>query len=305
MKARIIGTGSCIPENKVTNDDLALIVETSDEWVYTRTGIHSRRIAKKESNAQLAAQAARVAMAQAGVMPEEIDFILAATSTPDGIFPGLACMVQEAVGAKKAFGFDISAACSGFLFALNTAQGLIQSGQGKTGLVIGSEVMSRLLDWKDRRTCVLFGDGAGAVVVRGEEAGFETAVMHGDGVRGGVLTCTDTVLMDGQEVFKFAVRKVPEVIGEVLEKQGLAPEEIRYYVLHQANIRIVQSVAKRLGLEMERFPSNLEQLGNTSAASIPLLLDEMNQKQMLQRGDKIVLSGFGAGLTWGAALLTW
>lgn len=305
MRARIVGTGSCIPENKVTNDDLALMVETSDEWIYTRTGIHSRQIAKKESNAEMAAQAARRAMAQAGVTPEEIDFILVATSTPDSIFPGVACLVQEALGAENAFGFDISAACSGFLFALNTAQGFIQSGQGKTGLVIGSEVMSRILDWKDRSTCVLFGDGAGAVVVRGEETGFEAAVMHGDGSRGGVLSCKDKILMDGQEVFKFAVRQVPEVILELLEGQGLTPDKIRYFVLHQANIRIIQSVAKRLGVGEEHFPSNLEKLGNTSAASIPLLLDEMNRKQQLCPGDKIILSGFGGGLTWGAALFSW
>ncbi len=305
MFARIIGTGSYVPGNVVSNDDLSKRMDTSDEWIYTRTGIHTRNIVTGESNANLAVEAAKRALANAGVDAGDIEFIIVATSTADSAFPNMASCVMDGIGACNAFGYDISAACSGFLFAYNAAQGLITTGQARMGLVIGSEVMSKMLDWNDRSTCVLFGDGAGAVVVRAEGKGFVDTVMHNDGSKKSVLTCNDSVYMEGQEVFKFAVRRVPEVIEELLERNALSKEDVDYYVLHQANIRIIQSVAKRLDVAMEHFPAEIDNLGNTSAASIPIVLDRMNQKGDLKEGDRIVISGFGAGLSWGATLLTW
>ena len=309
-----------MPEQIVTNDDLAKIVETNDEWIRTRTGIRQRRIATSEGTSDLAAKAAERAIEQAGIKPEEIDLIILATSSQDYCFPSGACEVQGRVGAVNAVCYDLSAACTGFVFALNTAQAFIQSGVYRTALVVGSEVLSKLIDWKDRSTCVLFGDGAGAVVVRADETGILGFQMHSDGTKGNVLTCgarsngnflmnqkpeLSYMTMDGQEVFKFAVKKVPEVISQLLEKTGTPIEEIRYFVLHQANYRIIESVAKRLKVGMEKFPANMEYYGNTSGASIPLLLDEMNRAGKLNPGDKIILSGFGGGLTWGATLIQW
>lgn len=320
ITSRIVGTGSYVPEQIVTNDDLAKIVETNDEWIRTRTGIRQRRIATSEGTSDLAAKAAERAIEQAGIKPEEIDLIILATSSQDYCFPSGACEVQGRVGAVNAVCYDLSAACTGFVFALNTAQAFIQSGVYRTALVVGSEVLSKLIDWKDRSTCVLFGDGAGAVVVRADETGILGFQMHSDGTKGNVLTCgarsngnflmnqkpeLSYMTMDGQEVFKFAVKKVPEVISQLLEKTGTPIEEIRYFVLHQANYRIIESVAKRLKVGMEKFPANMEYYGNTSGASIPLLLDEMNRAEKLNPGDKIILSGFGGGLTWGATLIQW
>ncbi len=320
ITSRIVGTGSYVPEQIVTNDDLAKIVETNDEWIRTRTGIRQRRIATSEGTSDLAAKAAERAIEQAGIKPEEIDLIILATSSQDYCFPSGACEVQGRVGAVNAVCYDLSAACTGFVFALNTAQAFIQSGVYRTALVVGSEVLSKLIDWKDRSTCVLFGDGAGAVVVRADETGILGFQMHSDGTKGNVLTCgarsngnflmnqkpeLSYMTMDGQEVFKFAVKRVPEVISQLLEKTGTPIEEIRYFVLHQANYRIIESVAKRLKVGMEKFPANMEYYGNTSGASIPLLLDEMNRAGKLNPGDKIILSGFGGGLTWGATLIQW
>ena len=320
ITSRIVGTGSYVPEQIVTNDDLAKIVETNDEWIRTRTGIRQRRVATSEGTSDLAAKAAERAIEQAGIKPEEIDLIILATSSQDYCFPSGACEVQGRVGAVNAVCYDLSAACTGFVFALNTAQAFIQSGVYRTALVVGSEVLSKLIDWKDRSTCVLFGDGAGAVVVRADETGILGFQMHSDGTKGNVLTCgarsngnflmnqkpeLSYMTMDGQEVFKFAVKRVPEVISQLLEKTGTPIEEIRYFVLHQANYRIIESVAKRLKVGMEKFPANMEYYGNTSGASIPLLLDEMNRAGKLNPGDKIILSGFGGGLTWGATLIQW
>lgn len=320
MTARIIGTGSRVPENVVTNEDLSKIVETSDEWIRSRTGIRERRISREENTVSLALGAARNALADAGMEGQEIQLIVVATSSPDYFFPSTACQVQESIGAAGAVGFDLSAACSGFLFALNTAQAYLRSGIYENALVIGADTLSRMLNWEDRNTCVLFGDGAGAVILKREEKGFVDMVQYSDGSGAGVLTCgarqvknmlvpgeqrTEYLEMDGQPVFKFAVKKVPQCIGELLEKTGTSKEEIKYYVLHQANSRIIGSVAKRLGEPEAKFPMNLERYGNTSAGSIPILLDEMNKKHMLHRGDKLVFSGFGAGLTWGAALVEW
>ena len=320
MTTRIVGTGAYVPEQIATNDDLARIVETNDEWIRSRTGIGERRIATTETNSYMAAQAAKQALDQAGIAPEDVDLILLATSSPDYCFPNGACEIQEQIGAVNAAGYDISAACTGFVFALNTAHAFIQAGIYRTALVIGSDVLSKLLDWTDRGTCVLFGDGAGAVVVQAADRGVIGVKMHSDGTKGGVLTCgartngnfllgkkpeLGYMTMDGQEVFKFAVKKVPEIIKELLEENRTSLEEIRFFVLHQANYRIIESVAKRLKADISKFPANMERYGNTSGGSIPLLLDEMNRKGMLAPGDKIVLSGFGAGLTWGATLVEW
>ena len=320
MTARIIGTGSAVPEQIVTNEDLSKIVETSDEWISSRSGIKERRLAKEETTTSLAILAGKRALENAGIASEEIEVIIVATCTPDYFFPNTACQVQEAIGAKHAVAFDLSAACSGFLFALSTAQAYIKGGIYQKALIIGAETMSKMIDWSDRSTCVLFGDGAGAAVVSAEETGVLELVQKSDGTGKGVLSCKaretrnllnhesetkEYLYMEGQPVFKFAVKTVPECVEEVPKKAEVKKEEIRYYILHQANSRIIQSVAKRLKEPEEKFPMNLSLYGNTSAASIPILLDEMNRNGLLNRGDKLVLSGFGAGLTWGAVLLEW
>lgn len=325
MRMRIIGTGSCVPEHTVTNDDLAEIVETSDEWIRTRTGISCRHISDGPGTTEMACEAARNAMEDAGVQPEDIDLILVGTTTADHCFPSAACEVQGMVGAVHAVGYDISAACSGFIFALNTADALIKTGAYRTALVIGADNLSKIVDWTDRSTCVLFGDGAGAVVARGcenEETGTGLAAMDmgSDGRKARVLECQSRTMgnfltgtrpepgyitMEGQEVFKFAVKKVPECIQKVLSDSGTDIEEIKYFVLHQANYRICESIAKRLKVSMEKIPMNIQNYGNTSGATIPVLLDELNREGRLKPGDKLVLAGFGAGLTWGACLIQW
>lgn len=320
MTSRIIGTGSCLPETVVTNDDLSKIMETSDEWITSRTGIRERRLAKEETTASMAAAAAQKAIQDAGLTAQDIDLILVGTITADYVTPSVACEIQAAIGAVKAVAFDINAACSGFMFALNTAHAYLQSGLAKTALVLGVETLSKIMDWNDRSTCVLFGDGAGAAVVRADETGLLSFDQGSDGAKGMVLSCpartnnnplieTDQqlkyVYMDGQEVYKFAVKIVPDSIQKAVEKAGIGMEDVKYFVLHQANIRILQSVSKRLKVDMDRFPVSLDHCANTSAASVPILLDEMNRKGMLQRGDKIVMSGFGGGLTWGTSVLEW
>lgn len=319
---KIIGTGSFLPESIVTNDDLSQIVETSDEWIYSRTGIKQRRISKTEGTTQIAAKAAARAIEDAGISVLDIDMIIVATMSADQALPNCACEVQKAIGATNAFALDLNAACTGFVFALNTTYAYLKSGLCKTALVIGAEVLSKLLNWEDRSTCVLFGDGAGAVVVKASESGHYSFIANSDGSKGDVLTCesrplinfmTETTVptpfkgmgMDGQEVFKFAVTKVPESILQVLEKADTPLEDVTYFLLHQANQRIIQSVSKRLNTNIDKFPSNLDRYGNTSAASIPILLDELNQKNLINSGDKLVLSGFGGGLTWGASYLEW
>jgi 3-oxoacyl-[acyl-carrier-protein] synthase-3 len=235
-----------------------------------------------------------------------------ATCSPDTFFPSTACQVQAALGAENAAAFDMSAACAGFLFGLNTAYAYINSGVYKKVLVIGADIMTRFVDWKDRGTCVLFGDGAGAVVLEASETGLFSSVQYADGSRGKVLSCSvgyekrsSYLQMDGQEVFKFALKTVPDCIEEVLEKGNIEKEKVKYYVLHQANSRILSGVAKKLREKEEKFPMNIQKYGNTSAASIPILLDEMNREGKLEKGDILVLAGFGAGLTWGSTLLQW
>ncbi len=327
---KIVGTGSYVPERKITNMDLAEFMDTSDEWIRSRTGIGERRITDSMTTSQLAAKAAQKALLQAGIQAEDVDLIIAATSSPEYFFPSAACEVQAMIGACNAVAYDISAACSGFLFALHTGYAFLKSGIYKHALIIGADVMSKMVDWEDRSTCVLFGDGAGAAVIRAGQAedgwgelnaeGIRGFHMGSDGRKGNVLTCmarsngnflTGTkpeqgfLFMNGQEVFKFAVKKVPESIETLLEQEGEEKEQIAYFILHQANCRIIEAVAKRLKLPLDRFPMNIENYGNTSGASIPILLDELNRNGRLKPGDKLVLSGFGAGLTWGSALITW
>ena len=320
MTIKIAGTGSCLPKTVVTNNDLATVMDTSDEWISSRTGIKERRIVKEETTTSMAAEAAKRALADAGMDASELDLIIVGTLTGDYLTPSTACELQANLGAEKAVAFDVSAACSGFMFALHTAYAYLQSGIYENALVLGAETLSKIMDWEDRSTCVLFGDGAGAAVIRKSEEGNFVFDQGTDGVKGRVLSCKgrpvnnllvkndfvpDYVHMDGQEVYKFAVSTVPASIKKVLDKAGVSADEVDHFVLHQANIRILQAVAKRLQVSEEKFPISLDHCGNISAASVPILLDEMNQKGMLKKGDKLVLSGFGAGLTWGTAYLEW
>lgn len=307
MIGKICGTGAYVPPNVMDNNDLSKLVETSDEWIRERTGIVRRHIADGENTVSMAVKSAESALKNANISAGEIDFIIVSTISSNVILPCAACEVQKEIGAVNAVCFDLNAACSGFLFAYNTAQAYIASGIYRTGIVIGAECLSNLIDWKDRGTCILFGDGAGAVVVKAKEGTQPSIITHSDGEKGKALTCEqkDFIHMDGQEVFKFAVKQVPKCICELLEANGLKKEEIHYFILHQANRRIVEAVAKRLKIEIEKFPMNLQEYGNTSSASIPILLDEMNQKGLLRKGMKIVMAGFGAGLSWGASLIEW
>lgn len=329
MTGVICGTGACVPDRILDNNEIAQFVDTSDQWIQERTGVIRRRIAQTETTASMAAEAGRQALEEAGIRPEEIEMILAATATPDHIFPCAACEIQERLQAVNAVCFDLNAACSGFLFAYQTAQAYITSGMYRTILVVGSESLSRIVNWEDRGTCILFGDGSGAAVLRAKEGRNWIPAAHSDGKGGPALLCpgpnvsgnggnlpgSDSaddggmertgITMDGKEVFQFAVRKVPEVIREVLDSNGLSADDIDWFILHQANRRIVESVAKRLKTDIERFPMNLQEYGNTSSASIPILLNEMNRKGLLKKGQKLVMAGFGAGLSWGAAVLEW
>ena len=320
MTSRIAGIGIYVPETVVTNHDLAKIVDTNDQWITERTGIRERRISTGEGTRHLATKAAACALENAGVKPEELDLIILGTSTPDRNFPGDACYVQAMLGAKNAAAFDISAACSGFIFAMNIVEGFFKAGIYKTALIIGSETISKVVDWSDRSTCVLFGDGAGAAVLKASDTGVMDMLMGSDGTKGDALQCESRTMgnfligkkpvsgfmtMDGQEVFRFAVKKVPESVDILLKRNGLSGKDIRYYVLHQANERIIEAVARRLKEPIEKFPMTIGKYGNTSTASIPLLLDDMLKKDMLAPGDKIIISGFGAGMTWGAVLMEW
>lgn len=321
MTGKICGTGSYIPENIMTNDELAGLVETDDAWIRERTGIQRRHIANGETVVSMGAKAAMRALENAGIMPEEVDLILLGTSSSSVIFPSAACSVQKEIGAVNAAALDVAAACTGFLAVYQTGQAWIQAEMARTVLLIGAECLSNLVNWEDRGTCILFGDGAGAAVLRADkETGLLASALHADGSKGWTLTCDSRhregrkdlsedpstyIQMDGREVFKFALTKVPEVIQEVLQKAQLPIEEVSWFLLHQANLRIVEGVAKRLRQDMKKFPTNIAEYGNTSAASIPILLDEMNRAGKLEKGQKIVLSGFGAGLTWGASVLVW
>lgn len=326
MTGRICGTGSSMPSYTMDNQEISKLVETNDAWIRERTGIARRHLINGETTVSLASQAAREALNHAGVAAEDVDLILVSTISSEVILPCAACEVQKEIGAVNATCFDLNAACTGFVLAYNTVNAYLATGVYRTALVIGSESLSNLINWKDRGTCILFGDGAGAVVLKAEEGSMYLPVTHSTGEKGSALTCKSrhdwngltsqreaqellkneySMKMNGQEVFKFAVKRVPEAIREVLEKNQVAQNEIAWFVLHQANQRIVEAVAKRMGEPIEKFPMNMQEYGNTSSASIPILLDEMNRKGMLKAGQKIVLAGFGAGLTWGASIVEW
>ena len=320
MVGKICGTGSYVPPHVMDNNDLAKIVDTNDEWIRERTGIERRHIIQEETTSYMAGQAAAKAVEQSGIDPEEIEMIIVATSSSETVYPCAACEVQKEIGAVHAAAYDLNAACTGFVLAFNTAQAYISAGICRTVLVVGAESMSNMVDWTDRSTCILFGDGAGAVLLRGEEGAPVWIAAHSDGKKGAALTGLSRhrrnwnsegedkdsyIHMDGQGVFKFAVRKVPEIVEELLERSGLGIEEIDYFILHQANRRIIEAVAKRLRTDITKFPMNLDEYANTSAATVPILLDEMNRKEMFKKGQKLLLSGFGAGLTWAACIFEW
>ncbi|MBP5609386.1 MAG: ketoacyl-ACP synthase III [Lachnospiraceae bacterium] len=324
MALKISGCGSALPEKILTNKDLEKIVDTTDEWIRERTGICERHIAEKETVVSLASEACIKALDDAKRSPKEVELILLATCSPQMLLPCSAAQVQSVIGADNAVAFDINAACSGFLFALQTANAYLTSGIYNNALIVGSEVLSKLIDWNDRSSCVLFGDGAGAVFVengRDDGRGILGMVQGCDGGRGDVLYCRDRIYisasedrfdkedlfihMNGGEVYKFAVRQVPDCIEKVLCKAGVSASEVDMFILHQANIRIIEAIAKRLDTGMERFPVNLSRVGNTSSAAIPLLLDELKKNDKIKSGQLLVLSGFGAGLTYGACVLRW
>ncbi|MEW6426576.1 MAG: beta-ketoacyl-ACP synthase III [Thermodesulfobacteriota bacterium] len=324
IRGRIIGTGRCLPDRVVTNDDLAAIVDTSDEWISSRTGIRSRRIAGAgEFTSKLASGAARQAMAMAGVAATELDLIVVATISSEIAMPSCACLVQMELGAARAFAYDINAACCGFTYALDIADKYVRANPAMKVLVIGAETLSSRTNWEDRNTCVLFGDGAGAAVVTGDESGrglvhsrlfsdgnlwnllymegapsLNRELVHGDG-------CGSYIRMNGREIFKYAVRAMGDVVTQVLEESSTAIEEVRLVIPHQANIRIIQSLMERAGIPPEKIYLNIDKYGNTSAASIPIALDEVNRAGMLASGDLVLLCTFGAGLTWAASLLRW
>ncbi|UMM08620.1 ketoacyl-ACP synthase III [Gluconobacter frateurii] len=316
IRARLTGVGGYLPRTVVTNDDLAQKIDTSDEWIRTRTGITQRHIVSgDETTASMAAEAARQALEQAGVNADDVDAILVATSTPDQVFPAVATQVQALLGITRGFGFDISAACSGFVYALASANSFIQSGLAKKVLVIGSEVFSRLLDWNDRTTCVLFGDGAGAVLL---EAGAEdgegmlSTHLHSDGRSGdilyvdGAVGCAGTtqhLKMLGREVFRHAVVKLSQAVDEALEANNLTGQDIQWLVPHQANLRIIDGMAKKLALPSDRVVVTVDRHANTSAASIPLALNEAVRDGRIQKGDLVLMEALGGGLTWGSALV--
>ena len=316
QNAQILGTGSYLPANRVTNDDLAQKIDTSDEWITTRTGIKARHIAaENEKTSDLAAAAARLALADANVSPDEIDLIIVATATPDMQFPSTATIVQHKLGISGCPAFDVQAVCAGFIYALTTANAYIKSDMATKVLVIGADVFSRILDWNDRATCVLFGDGAGAVVLGASETrGIIGSQLHADGVyldllnvpaqmNAGRIEGEPFVKMDGPGVFKFAVKQLAAVADEVIQQAGLTPNQIDWLVPHQANKRIIDATAKHLGLSMDKVILTVQEHANTSAASIPLALDAGIKDGRIVRGQNVLLEGIGGGFAWGAVLI--
>ena len=317
--ARIAGTGSYLPEKVVTNADLEKLVDTSDEWIRDRTGIRQRHIAAEgQTTGDLAFEAATRALAAAGVEASEIDLLVLGTTTPDIIFPSTACLLQHRLGANGCPAFDVNAACSGFVYALGVANAMIRSGQARTALVVGAETLSRMIDWSDRGTCVLFGDGAGAVVLKADdEPGVLSTHLHADGGHkellynpvGVSVGFTDEpnhgvrVRMTGNEVFKVAVKTLDAVVEETLRANQLDTSAIDWLIPHQANLRIITATAKRLAMPMERVVVTVDRHGNTSAASVPLALDEAIRSGQVQRGELLLLEAFGGGFTWGSALI--
>jgi 3-oxoacyl-[acyl-carrier-protein] synthase-3 len=326
IPALITGTGASLPERKLTNFDLEKMVETTDEWIRTRTGISERRVAGEgDSMSQYAVEASRRALEMAGLDAGSVDMIICATVTPDMPIPSTSCLIQDKLGAKRAAAFDLSAGCSGFIYGLSVAHQFIRNGIYRHVVVIGAELLTKYLDWSDRTTCILFADGAGAVVLsRGEEAGrgILSSTLHTDGSMfdfitlpgGGVLNPPTErtvkeglhyIRMRGNETFKIAVRSLEEVCREVLDAAGVPASDVSIFVPHQANHRIISAVGSRLGIEPGRVYVNIDRIGNTSSASIPIALDEANRAGRIRKGDRVLFAAFGAGLTWGAALLRW
>ena len=324
IRTRVIATAAKAPEQVITNEDLSKIVDTSDEWISQRTGIKERRISAGENTSVLVTDVAKQLLERAEVSPESIDLIIVASVTPDYGTPSLACMVQKEIGAVNAVAFDVVAACSGFMFALSTADKYIKSGMFENAIVIGGETLSKIVDWTDRSTCVLFGDGAGgAYVEKSQEAGIVNENLGSDGALYEILTegysnCSNAfnevpaevdskwyVYMNGREVFKFATKNVVKSMKKVIEEAQLDKEEIKYIVPHQANMRIVEVVSRKIGIPMDKFYMNMDRYGNTSSASIPIALNELNERGLIERGDKVMLSGFGGGMTWGTMLIIW
>ncbi len=314
--SRIIGTGSYLPPKVVTNDDLAKLMDTTDEWIRTRTGIRQRHIAEpSQASSDLGVEASRAALVAARLVPQDIDLIIVATATPDYIFPSTACIMQAKLGIKGCAAFDIQAVCSGFVYALAIADKLIRSGQHRRALIVGTEVYSRILDWKDRGTAVLFGDGAGAVILGADsKPGIMASALHADGSYVGILSVPGNVCggkivgspflqMDGQAVFKFAVKVLDEVARETLDMCGLTPADVDWLIPHQANVRILEATARKLGIDLAKLIVTVDRHGNTSAASVPLALDVAIRDGRIKPGHKVMLQGVGGGFTWGASLV--
>ena len=316
--SRIVGTGGYLPAKVLANRDLEQMVDTTDEWIYTRTGIRQRHIAADdEKTSDLALVASRGALAAAGIAPADLDLIIVATTTPDMIFPSTACILQAKLGARNCPAFDVQAVCSGFIYGLSTADQFMRSGQYRNALVVGAEIYSRILDWKDRGTCVLFGDGAGAVVLRRDNSpGILSSRLHADGAYANLLSVPGTVCggkvagrpllqMDGGGVFKFAVKVLDDVVEETLAANNMSKSNIDWLVPHQANIRIIQAMARKLGMSMEKVVVTVDRHANTSAASIPLALDEAVRDGRIRAGQHVLMEGVGGGFTWGAVLAKW
>ncbi|SEM87223.1 beta-ketoacyl-ACP synthase III [Nitrosomonas marina] len=318
MYSRITGTGSYLPEKVLTNHDLEKMVETSDEWIRTRTGITQRHIAEKNQKASdLALYASREAMKAANIASSDIDLIIVATTTPDMVFPSTACILQHKLGADNCPAFDVQAVCSGFVYALATADQFISSGKCRNALVVGTEIYSKILDWNDRSTCVLFGDGAGAVVLsQSEHPGILSSHLHASGsykdvlsvpgnIEGGAVQGNPYINMEGGTVFKFAVKVLEDVVREAVEENKLSPSDIDWLIPHQANIRIIRSTAQKLGIPLDKVVVTVDKHGNTSAASIPLALDIAVKDGRIHKDQLVLLEGVGGGFTWGAVLLRW
>lgn len=324
IKTRIISTGASVPEQVITNDDLSKIVDTSDEWITQRTGIKKRHISGGENTSHFAINTARQVLERAEVAAEDVDLIIVASVTADYGTPSLACMVQKEIGAINAVAFDVNAACSGFMFALSIADKYIKTGMYENAIVIGAETLSKIVDWKDRATCVLFGDGSGgAYVEKSEDMGILEEELGAKGELWNILTqgyvgCSNAfndikhekdnlwyVNMDGRAVFKFATKAVAKSIERVMDNAGVKADEIKYVVPHQANARIVDIISRKLGIAHDKCYMNMSEYGNTSSASIPIVLNELNEKGLIERGDKLLLTGFGGGMTWGTMLISW
>ena len=318
----IAGTGAYVPSLAVTNDDISELVETNDEWIMKRTGIRERRISQGEDTSDMASKAALCALERADVEPKDVELIIVATISPDMFIPSVACLVQSKIGADDAACFDINVACSGFVYAMEIAQSMMKSMNYKNALIIGSETLSKVINWKDRSTCILFGDGAGAAVLkRTEEPGIMKSYLKSEGKKGDALTIGAAdfntpfskesverdrhIYMNGGDVLKFAVNALADSVNKVLDETGLSMDDIKYIVPHQANVRIIQSAAKKLHTDLDKFYINLERYGNTSSASVPIALNEMYEKGMLKKGDKFILVAFGGGLTYAATMIEW